>query len=216
MGDRIMKMEQLLVQLKRLYEVEPSEWWAALDALMQEIAYLLHGKLKEDANGRKYLVGGYTVYGAHSEKRLGGDPLYHYLDMVVEKLFDGSCEWKAENSLAEQLKKIANHVISNEAEKYRTQMDREAREGYSSEALSLDEVKGAVGSIEDGGEDYRHAHWEQICEAADDDEELARYVQAVGESKQLKDVRQKLGLKAGETERLQKKLKRRVKKLPKG
>ena len=88
-------MEQLLVQLKRLYEVEPSEWWAALDALMQEIAYLLHGKLKEDANGRKYLVGGYTVYGAHSEKRLGGDPLYHYLDMVVEKLFDGSCEWKA-------------------------------------------------------------------------------------------------------------------------
>ena len=207
-----MEMEKILEQMKRLAEVSPSVWWAALDVLMQEIAYLLHGRLMEDENGRKYLVGGYTAYGAHSEKRLGGDPLYHYVDMVVEKLFDGSCEWKAENSLAEQLKRIAGHVISNETEKYRTQIEREERAGYSSDALSLDEAKVAVSGIEDGVSDHRHAQWEQICEAADDDEELERYVQAVGESKQLKDVRQKLGLQAGDSERLVKKLKRRVKK----
>lgn len=211
-----MTQEQFCEQLKRLSEVDPMEMWQALDELLEEIAHQLHGTLKEDDNGRKYLSGGYTLFGAHSEARLGGEALYHYQSMVVEKLYDGSCEWKPENTLAEQLKKIANHVITNEVEKYKTQMSREEREGYSSQALSLDEENAAVSAMEDSDVNNRHAHWELICKAADGDDELERYVQAVGESKQLKDVREKLGLKSGETERLQKKLKRRVKKLPYG
>ena len=203
---------KLIEQLKRLKAVSRSQWRAALAVLMLEIAFLLHGKLKEDENGRKYLAGGYTQYGAHSEVRLGGEALYHYQSVVVEKLFDGSCEWKAENSLAEQLKKIAANVISNEVDKFKRRQKREERTGQSSQTVSLDEANAAVNRMEDGGIDPHHAHWELICEAADGDEELERYVQAVGESKQLKDVREALGLKSGETERLQKKLKRRVKK----
>lgn len=205
------------VQLEKLNSAKGKEWKEVQNSLMEAIARLLHGTLKKDESGRAYLSGGYTLYGAHSEREVGGDALYHYFGMVVEKLFDGSCEWKAQNSLEDQLKRIAEHVIPNEAAKYRTQMNREERNGYCSQTLSLDEASGAVGCMEDGGMDHRHAHWELICEAADGDEELEKYVQAVGESKQLKDVRQSLRLKAGETERLVKRLKRRVaKKLPFG
>ena len=207
-----MTRRKLLEQLKRLKAVSRSQWRAALAVLMLEIAYLLHGHLKENKYGRKYLVGGYTEYGAHSEENLCGDPLYHYQSVVVEKLFDGSCEWKAENSLAEQLKKIAANVISNEVDKFKRRQKREERTGQSSQMVSLDEANGAVNRMEQLEADPRHLHWEQICAAADGDEELERYVQAVGESKQLKDVREALGLKAGDSERLQKKLKRRVKK----
>lgn len=211
-----MTMEIYYAQLKRLMKVTPRQWWIALEVLLQEIALLLHGHLKVNKYGRKYLVGGYTEYGVHSEENLCGDALYHYQSVVVEKLYDGSCEWKPENTLAEQLKKIAANVISNEVDKYKRRQKREERTGQSSQTLSLDEANGAVSRVEQQGIDPRHLHWEQICAAADGDEELERYVQAVGESKKLKDVREALGLKAGDSERLQKKLKRRVKKLPYG
>ncbi len=203
---------RLRKQLKRLSEVKSTQWRTALDGLMEEIAYLLHGHLADGENGTKRIVGGYTEYGAHSEVRLGGDALYHYQSMVVEKLYDGSCEWKPENTLVDQLKKIAGHLIANEAEKYRTQMKREDRDGYRSAGVSLDEARPEVNSLEDSGVTPRHLMWEAVCEAADGDAELERYVQAVGECKQLKEVRKTLGLKSGGCERLKKKLMRRVKK----
>ena len=101
-----MTRRKLLEQLKRLSEVGRSQWRTALSVLMLEISLLLHGKLEDDENGKKVLVGGYTQYGAHSENTLGGEALYHYQGMVVEKLYDGSCEWKPENSLEEQLKEM--------------------------------------------------------------------------------------------------------------
>ena len=113
---------RLLDQLKRLSEVSRSQWRAALSVLMLEISLLLHGKLKDDEYGKKVLVGGYTQYGAHSEYRLGGDALYHYQGMVVEKLYDGSCEWKAENSLEDQLKEMAGPVIGDAVKAYRKQL----------------------------------------------------------------------------------------------
>jgi hypothetical protein len=105
---------------------------------MLEISMLLHGKLKEDENGRKVLVGGYTTFGAHSEVRLGGKALYHYQGMVVEKLYDGSCEWKAENSLAEQLKEIAESVIDDSVKEFRSHQKECERLGIDSRPVGLD------------------------------------------------------------------------------
>ena len=53
-----MTMEVLLKQLRRLAEVSPSEWWVALDELLKEIAFLLHGKLKENEK----IMGGQYEY----------------------------------------------------------------------------------------------------------------------------------------------------------
>ena len=207
---------QLEAQLKRLSEVNRKQWRAALSVLMMEISLLLHGKLKDGENGKKELVGGYTQYGAHSENRLGGEALYHYQGMVVEKLYDGSCEWKAENSLEEQLKEMAGEVIDNAVKAYRRELKENERLGVNSTPVAMDVEW--LGGLAETTEDYRHQEWEAICEAADGDPELKEFVQVTGESRSLKEVSERLQLKNGGRDRLMKRLKRRVKKkfLPKG
>lgn len=207
---------QLDAQLKRLSEVNRKQWRAALSVLMMEISLLLHGRLKDGENGKKELVGGYTQYGAHSENRLGGEALYHYQGMVVEKLYDGSCEWKAENSLEEQLKEMAGEVIDNAVKAYRRELKENERLGVNSTPVAMDVEW--LGGLAETTEDYRHQEWEAICEAADGDPELKEFVQVTGESRSLKEVSERLQLKNGGRDRLMKRLKRRVKKnfLPKG
>ena len=207
---------QLEAQLKRLSEVNRKQWRAALSVLMMEISLLLHGRLKDGENGKKELVGGYTQYGAHSENRLGGEALYHYQGMVVEKLYDGSCEWKAENSLEEQLKEMAGEVIDNAVKAYRRELKENERLGVNSTPVAMDVEW--LGGLAETTEDYRHQEWEAICEAADGDPELKEFVQVTGESRSLKEVSERLQLKNGGRDRLMKRLKRRVKKkfLPKG
>ena len=214
-----MTRRKLLEQLKRLSEVGRSQWRTALSVLMLEISLLLHGKLEDDENGKKVLVGGYTQYGAHSENTLGGEALYHYQGMVVEKLYDGSCEWKPENSLEEQLKEMAGPVIDAAVKAYRHRQKEDERLGISSTPVAIDaDWLGEDERLAESSSDSRHMKWETICEAADGDQELEAFVQATGESKSLKEVNERLKLKAGDRDRLMKRLKRKVKKkkLPKG
>ena len=214
-----MTRRKLLKQLKRLSEVGRSQWRTALSVLMLEISLLLHGKLKEDESGKKVLVGGYTQYGAHSEYTLGGEALYHYQGMVVEKLYDGSCEWKPENSLEEQLKEMAGPVIDAAVKAYRSRQKEDERLGISSTPVAIDaDWLSEDERLAESSSDSRHMKWETICEAADGDRELEAFVQATGESKSLKEVNERLKLKDGDRDRLMKRLKRKVKKkkLPKG
>ena len=208
-----MTRRKLLEQLKRLSEVSRSQWRVALSVLMLEISLLLHGKLKDDENGKKVLVGGYTQYGAHSDYRLGGDALYHYQGMVVEKLYDGSCEWKSENSLEEQLKEMAGEVIDDAVKAYRRQQKENERLGVTSTPVDWDvEWLGEDESLAETTSDHRHQEWETICEAADGDEELEAFVQVTGESRSMMEVNERLMLKDGDRDRLMKRLKRRVRK----
>lgn len=72
----------------------------------------------------------------------------------------------------------------------------------------------AIQSTEyDNSMDLLHKNWELVCAATDDDPEMARYVQVVGECKRPKEVREKLGLKEDEMDSLRKKVIRRVKKM---
>ena len=214
-----MTRRKLLEQLKRLSEVGRSQWRTALSVLMLEISLLLHGKLEDDENGKKVLVGGYTQYGAHSENTLGGEALYHYQGMVVEKLYDGSCEWKPENSLEEQLKEMAGPVIDAAVKAYRHRQKEDERLGISSTPVAIDaDWLSEDERLAESSSDSRHMKWETICEAADGDRELEAFVQATGESRTLKEVNERLKLKDGDRDRLMKRLKRKVKKkkLPKG
>lgn len=208
-----MTRRKLLEQLKRLSEVGRSQWRTALSVLMLEISLLLHGKLEDDENGKKVLVGGYTQYGAHSENTLGGEALYHYQGMVVEKLYDGSCEWKPENSLEEQLKEMAGPVIDAAVKAYRHRQKEDERLGISSTPVAIDaDWLSEDERLAESSSDSRHMKWETICEAADGDRELEAFVQATGESKSLKEVNERLRLKDGDRDRLMKRLKRKVKK----
>jgi len=83
----------------------------------------------------------------------------------------------------------------------------------STESPSQDENDSVENTAFGAGVDIRHKRWELVCAAADDDPQLAMYVQIVGESKRLKDVREKGGYQPGDTDKLIKRLRRKVNKL---
>lgn len=130
--------KQLAQQLERLKKVPWAEKAEALDHLLLVISRLLHGYLVVDENGRKHLAGGNTRFGAHSEREVGGETLYDYQTKVVEKLYDGSCRWMPQNTLAEQLEKIANSMIPKMVPVYKNQVKKEEEVGYCRKTVSLD------------------------------------------------------------------------------
>lgn len=220
-------------QKKRLDSVKHQEWREAQKAVLPIIARLLHGRVKTDKDGQVEMVGGYTKYGAHSEQELGGEALWHYWGKIVETLYDGTCEWDPELSLADQLKEMAEPVIDEAVKAYRSRQKEEERLGIDSTPVDMDvdwlgeeegdlstavEMTGgllgmtnAVGMTDDvDAEANRHMKWETICEAADGDAELEAFVQVTGESLTMKEVNERLGLKGDDRDRLLKRLKRRV------
>ena len=205
-------------QLEKLNSVKPKEWMDVQKALLPTIARRLHGRVKTDKDGHVEMVGGYTKYGAHSEREVGGEALFHYWGKIVETLYDGTCQWDDELSLTEQLKEMAEPVIDNAVKAYRSRQKEEKRWGIESTPVDFDvEWLDEDESMAETSTDYRHTMWETICEAADGDAELEAFVQATGESRTMKEVNERLGLKGDDRDRLLKRLKRRVgKKLPWG
>ncbi len=207
-----MTLVQKIDQLKRLMAVTRKEWLEVEYELALEIARLLGGRLVGGKNDTyRYIEGGRTTFGAHSESAQAGNPLLTYESKIVEKLWDCISWWNPEYELAEQLKRIAKHVIEKEQEAYERKIDHEKRHGYSSKPVKQDVNR--ISKPDDCVEDEQHQNWEKVCEATDDEKELADYVQTVGESKRLKDVRTTLNLKPGDSDKLIKKIKRRVNKL---
>ena len=77
-------------QKKTLDSVKYKEWMEAQKEVMPTIARLLHGRLKTGDDGKAKIVGGNTKYGAHSEREVGGEALYHYWGLIVQTLYDGT------------------------------------------------------------------------------------------------------------------------------
>lgn len=195
-------------QKKRLDSVKHQEWREAQKAVLPIIARLLHGRVKTDKDGQVVMVGGYTKYGAHSEQELGGEALWHYWGKIVETLFDGTCEWDPELSLADQLKEMAEPVIDEAVKEYRSRQKEEERLGIR---VGMDvEWLGEDESLSETTTDHHHMMWELICEVADGDAELEAFVQVTGESLTMQEVNERLGLKGDDRDRLLKRLKRRV------
>lgn len=213
-------------QKKRLDSVKHKEWMEAQKEVLPMIARLLHGRVKTDKDGQVEMVGGYTKYGVHSESELGGNALFHYWGMIVQTLYDGTCTWKPELSLADQLKEMAEPVIDEAVKVYRCRKKEEERLGVDSTPVDFDvdwigeedgdlsttvEMTGGVVGMTDDvdAEASRHMKWETICGAADGDKELEAFVQVTGESQSMKEVNERLGLKGDDRDRLMKRLKRR-------
>lgn len=85
-----------------------------------------------------------TKIGAHGEKNLGMDAIDYYVGESVKKLYDpNGWDWKFEVlSLAEQLMRIANKLISDKVKSYKSKKDNlpEFDERDTSDIYDLDET----------------------------------------------------------------------------
>ena len=72
-----------------------------------------------------------TLFGAHTEKRLGMNPTEYYVNAAYEKIIGGEWEWKSEFTLAQQIIRVANSEISKEVEKSKTNKAQSLKIDYT-------------------------------------------------------------------------------------
>jgi len=77
-----------------------------------------------------------TLFGAHTEERLGMDPVEYYVQFAYDAIIDGHWEWKDGRTLGQQLVRIADNRVGKEVEKYRT----EQGESFSIAGDDIDEI----------------------------------------------------------------------------
>ena len=71
---------------------------------------------------------GRTLYGAHSARLLGIDPLDYYIEKALLRLFNGMWEWKDNRNLASQLKRIASGLLQKQVKKFRNVSEGKSKE----------------------------------------------------------------------------------------
>lgn len=133
----------------------------------------------------------YTLFGAHSERRLGMSAFEFYFHGAIEKLYDGTWDWKFEEfSLQEQIIRIINSMISEQVRKSKTVKDAtlsllyidlecDENEHLLSDADSYDEsiekeqrILSFIALIEeaiDGNDDYEYL-WLALRDGKSNDE----------------------------------------------
>jgi len=92
-----------------------------------------------------------TKSGAHSEKNIGMNPIDHYVGESVRRLYEpNGWDWKFEKfTLAEQLMRIANKLISDKVAEYKAKHDglpvfdeRDVGDIYDLQAIAANDAKG--------------------------------------------------------------------------
>lgn len=76
-----------------------------------------------------------TVFGAHTDIRLGEDPYTYYISFAYNAILSGRWEWKDSHTLSEQMILIADSTISTEVEKFELEKHKQ------SEKIIKDNIK---------------------------------------------------------------------------
>lgn len=113
--------KHLKSNLKKLEFVTDDQWIKALKKCKDHIERRLRRR---------------TLFGAHTEERLGKDPLDYYVEYATDAIIEGEWEWKEGRTLGQQLIRIADNRIGKEVEKYKTESGGE----FSMAADEIDET----------------------------------------------------------------------------
>jgi len=101
-------------KLESVPDIE-QQWAMALDKCRDHINFRLKKR---------------TVFGAHTEARLGENPLDYYISYSYDAILSGRWEWKDKYTLSEQMILIADSTISTEVEKVQTKKAKENKVVY--------------------------------------------------------------------------------------
>jgi hypothetical protein len=176
--------------LQHLNVISDKDW---LDVVGKLTMYV-HFKLK-----------GRTLFGAHSEHNLGGNPVAYYVDEAIGKLFSLEWKWQFDKySLLEQLQRVVGSMISTNVEKFKAK--KENLTLMDEEKLVLLE-KSKIYDIE---VEYYEVFKQVLEECSKDDEELQLYVMALDECISFDEMVTATGFEKKKLYVLQKKMTRRV------
>jgi hypothetical protein len=93
---------------KKLASVTDDQWIKALKKCRKHIVTRLWKK---------------TLFGAHTEDRLGMDPVEYYVSFAYDAIISGNWEWKDRYSLGQQMVRIAENRLGKEVDKYKAEHD---------------------------------------------------------------------------------------------
>lgn len=92
--------------LKKLDSVSETDWVNALKKCKKHVIARLRKR---------------TLFGAHTDERLGMDPVGYYVEFAYDAILDGRWEWKDGRTLGQQMVRIADNRIGKEVEKYKAE-----------------------------------------------------------------------------------------------
>ena len=102
--------------LDKLHRVIEKEWAGVMKVCKEHINMKVRHK---------------TLFGAHSQVRLGMDPFQFYFHEALTKLYEGVWDWQYEKfSLLEQMKRIIDSIISEEVRKSKTAKEKKQTVRY--------------------------------------------------------------------------------------
>lgn len=102
------KGQHLTHNLKKLESVTDSDWVVALKKCRDHVKIRLRKR---------------TLFGAHTDERLGMDPVDYYVGFAYDSIIEGNWEWKSGRDLGKQLVRIAENRIGKEVEKFKIEHD---------------------------------------------------------------------------------------------
>lgn len=176
--------------LQHLNSITDIEWWDVVDKLTTYVHFKLKGR---------------TLFGAHSEKILGGNPVDYYVDEAIGKLFSLEWKWQFEKySLLEQLQRVVGSMISTNVEKYKTKKE---------DIILMEEdklISMEKSEINDYDVEYYEIFKNALEECSKDDEDLQLYVMALDECISFDEMVTATGFEKKKLYVLQKKMTRRV------
>ncbi|HSV87842.1 MAG TPA: hypothetical protein VLH61_04310 [Bacteroidales bacterium] len=176
--------------LQHLNSITDIEWMDVVDKLTTYVHFKLKGR---------------TLFGAHTEQNLGGNPVDYYVDEAIGKLFSLEWKWQFEKySLLEQLQRVVGSMISTNVEKFKTKKE---------DIILMEEdklISMEKSEINDYDVEYYEIFKKALEECSKDDEDLQLYVMALDECISFDEMVTATGFEKKKLYVLQKKMTRRV------
>ncbi len=149
-----------------------------------------------------------TKTGAHSENNLGMDSVDYYVGESIRKLFEPQgWDWKFEKfSFAEQLKRIANKLISDKVSSYKN--NKESKLEFIDK--DIEEIYNLSDSSNGDDDELFEKLRELAYEVSKDDDNLAYFSIRYFESANFNTIAEELGISVEQVYVLRKKLVRRL------
>lgn len=150
------------------------------------------------------------LYGAHTEKNLGEDPIHYYTSYAYEALISGRWEWQQQFDLVEQMIRIINSRITLEVEKTKTEKASRLDVTYKDIESELYNLGVSSNDVELGNKVELENRINSIETAIQGDENLEFFWEGVKERKKRSEIADLMDLKPKQLDKLKERFIRTV------